>query len=106
MKKILAVIALCSVLGAGTANAAENLNFQSIYGPAQTQNTEILMPWAESFAQKTNDELVVHFFPVSALVDVYEAGHALEDGAIDIADGRPRRLPRKPHTAISSICLS
>ena len=82
-------------LSIGAANAAENLNFQSIYGPAQTQNTEILMPWAESFAQKTNGELVVHFFPVSALVDVYEAGHALEDGAIDIAGWPAQAAPKE-----------
>lgn len=86
MFKSFLAAAAAALFACPAAWAADNLelSFQSVYAPAQTQNVEILVPWAEAFEQKSGGSLIVHFFPVSAIVDINEAGHAIQSGMLDM----------------------
>ena len=99
--------AIALLLAAAPVLAADTieLSFQSCYAPAQTQNIEILVPWAEAFEQKSGGSLIVHFFPVSSIVDVNEAGHAIQSGMLDRGSGEALLSPRIPRTATCSTCL-
>ena len=96
MLKVFLASAMALVLTSAPVWAAGEieLSFQSVYAPAQTQNIEILVPWAEAFEQKSGGSLIVHFFPVSSIVDVNEAGHAIQSGMLDMGVWSGATFPR------------
>ncbi len=98
-RRLLPLVAGLFFVNAAAADAKPiELQYQSIYAPAQTQTVEILKPWAESFAQKSNGDLIVHHFPVNAVVESTEMPHALQNGLLDISEHTGTGFPREtPH---------
>ncbi len=102
-KLFLAACALTIALSGAPANALE-LNFQSVYPQTQTQNADFFIPWANSFAEKTNKELVVHFFGLGALVESSGVQDALRSGALDLCGFSPVSFPKLfPNTYLFSM---
>ena len=73
-----------AMMFAGSAMAAEELKFQSMYPPTQAQNTEYLVPWCESFAVESKGQLDVHFFPIGAVVNPAETRNSIKNGMLDM----------------------
>ncbi len=102
-KLFLAACALTITLSNTPANALE-LNFQSVYPQTQTQNTEFFIPWANSFAEKTNKELTVHFFGLGALVEASGVQDALRSGSLDLCGYSPSSFPKLfPYTYLFNM---
>ncbi len=102
-KWCLASLALV-LLGTPASADALDLNFQSIYPQAQTQNADFFIPWAESFAEKTNNELVLHFFALGSLVEASGVQDALRSGALDLCGFSPVSFPKLfPHAYLFSM---
>lgn len=96
MLKSLFAAAAALLLVCPPASAANmELSFQSCYAPAQSQNIDILIPWAESFARKSGGSLVVNFFPMSAIVDAFEAAHGIMNGMLDMGIWGPASFPKE-----------
>ena len=95
MLKSLFAAALALPLACQVAFASDiELAFQSCYAPAQTQNVDILVPWAEAFKEKSGGSLIVNFFPVSSIVDVNETAHAVSSGMLDMGIWGPASFPK------------
>lgn len=85
-KRILFLTMFMAAMFIGSRAYAKNqieMSFQSLYGPSQTQNTQILIPWAQSFTEKSSGDLMMNFFPGSAIVDINEVQHAIKNGLLD-----------------------
>ncbi len=92
---------LCTLPGLA---AAIELNFQGPFPEGQAQSTAVLIPWAQSFAQKSDGKFVVHFFGAGAIVKASEAEHAVSTGMLDMAGWGPVGFPKSyPYMTMSSL---
>lgn len=105
MKKRL--LAMCGVLLLSLPSPAEaaplEFRMQSIYGPTQLQNTEILAPWAKSVGEKTQGDVVLHFFNGSAIVGTAEVYEAVKSSMLDIGIWSPHKARLVPHTMLVTL---
>lgn len=104
--KFSCLLTLCfaTALMPSAAHAAMELNMQDIYAPAQTQSIQIIKPWTESFAEKTGGSLIVHHFPISAVVEIAEARTAVKSGMLDMGMWAPAMQPKEnPYTYVLNI---
>ena len=92
----LAVLILAALCAPSSALAAPmELTFQAGYSATQTTSQEVLIPWAESFAQNPDSDLKVNFFAAEAIVGIAETGAAMENGMVDIAHFAPMFAPKQ-----------
>ncbi|MCH5276555.1 MAG: TRAP transporter substrate-binding protein DctP [Desulfovibrionaceae bacterium] len=97
-KRVLCALALSLLVACPAAQAATlDMNFQSLYNPAQRQNADALKPWADSFAEKSNGDLVMHFFYAGGVVDPFGVFEALKNGMLDAAGWSPMDIKQVPY---------
>ena len=85
MKKVFGGL-VATLLVAGTAQAAPlEMNFQSIYNPAQRQNADALEPWAKSFETASKGDMKMHFFYAGGIVEGSDVYNGLKHGMVDAA---------------------
>lgn len=99
MKKLALMLILGFVLGASTAFAAEEFNFQSAWTIAHHLNKSHLEPWCEAITKASNGKIIVHFNGNNALVKTDAAPTALKNGVLDFAG-------LQMQVAVSSMPLS
>lgn len=98
LKRVLSALALSVFVACPAAQAATlDMNFQSLYNPAQRQNADALEPWAKSFAEKSNGDMVMHFFYTGGVVDSFGVLEALKNGMLDAAAWSPLDIKQTPY---------
>ncbi|MBO4316941.1 MAG: TRAP transporter substrate-binding protein DctP [Mailhella sp.] len=83
IRRILTIVSL-SLFTAFSAYAAPlEMNFQSAWQPAQKQNPDAIEPWAKSFAEKSDGEMIMHVFYTGGLVESSALAEAIKSGMVD-----------------------
>lgn len=96
-------LGLALVCGSTVQAAPLEMNFQSVYNPAQRQNADALEPWAASFAEKSNGEMVMHFFYAGGVVDPFGSIDALKNGMLDALGWSPLDINQTPYLYMCSL---
>ena len=103
MKKVFGGL-VATMLIAGTAQAATlDLNFQSLYNPAQRQNADALEPWAKSIEKVTNGEVKMHFFYTGGIVEGSDVHNGLKHGMVDAAGWAATDIKLTPYLYMVGI---
>ena len=104
MKKLFSVAAIACLLSAATAYAAPlELNYQSIWNPAQRQNPEVIEPWTKSFEKATNGEVKMHLFYAGGIVEATDVQNGLLHGMVDAAGWSAIDIRRTPYVYMLGI---
>ena len=83
LKSILSVLALGALFAAPAYAAPIEMNFQSAWSPAQKQNAEAIVPWAESFEKASNGDMKMHVFFAGGLVEANALVDSIKSGMVD-----------------------
>ncbi len=85
-KKFCTFLLIPSFISVASASAEPiEISFQNTYPPQQRQTLDIVQPWAESFEEKTNGEIIMNYYNSSAVVEITELPHAVRNGMLDMA---------------------
>ncbi len=103
IKTLLSLLSLCVLAGTAASAAPLEMNFQSLYNPAQKQNAEALEPWAASFAEKSKGEMVMHFFYTGGLVEPLAVPESIRTGMLDAAGWSPIDIKAHPYFYMASL---
>ncbi|MBO4317661.1 MAG: TRAP transporter substrate-binding protein DctP [Mailhella sp.] len=106
MFKFLKVLALsaCMLAPAFAQGAPIEFKCQVNYGPNHILWKNVLQPWADSFAEKTNGEFTVHLFPGGSIVDINDAPKAIKNGLLDMGAWTPFGNPAdNPYSVITCV---
>ena len=97
MKKLFGGM-LATLLIAGTAQAAPlELNYQSVWNPAQRQNAEVIAPWLDSFEAATKGEVKMHLFYAGGIVEQTDIVNGLKHGMVDAAGWSATDIRQTPY---------
>ena len=103
MKKVFGGL-VASLLIAGTAQAAPlELNFQSVWNPAQRQNAEAIAPWLENIGKATNGEVKVHLFYAGGIVEANDVINGVKHGMVDMAGWSANDIRQTPYVYMLGI---
>ncbi len=87
---------------AGTAMAETEMTMQSLYLPNQTQQKEIVIPWAEDIKSATKGEVVINVFPNRSITK--DTISAIKNGSLDIGGYTPSTFAKdNPYGTLLSL---
>ena len=84
MKKLLLLLALVFCVTALPANAAEEYTVQSFWSPSHKLNKVFWQAWCEEITNKSNGQVVFHYYPLNGLVKADAMPGAVRGGSLDI----------------------
>ncbi|MBO4317483.1 MAG: TRAP transporter substrate-binding protein DctP [Mailhella sp.] len=97
LKTLLSALVFGALFAAPAYAAPLEMNFQSLYNPAQRQNADALEPWAKSFEEKSGGDMKMHFFYAGGLVEANAIYDSLKSGALDSAGWSTLDIKQTPY---------